>query len=90
MSKADLIRNVASETGITLASATKAVEVFTSSIVEALKAGESVNLQGFGTFKAVNKEERVGRNPQTGDPLTIPAKTVAKFKASPALNDTLN
>jgi len=56
-------------------------------IIEALSNGDSVGLIGFGTFEARHRPARKGRNPQTGEPLDIPAKTVPVFKAGKRLRD---
>ncbi len=57
---------------------------------EVLKAGEPVKLTGFGTFAVQRRPERIGRNPQTGEPLTLPAQTVAVFHMGLPLRTALN
>jgi DNA-binding protein HU-beta len=58
-------------------------------VTDSLQKGEKVTLIGFGTFSAVKRNARTGRNPQTGKAIKIPAKTVAKFKAGSKLADAL-
>lgn len=90
MNKSELVEAVAKETGL---SKTKSGEVLTTivnTITEALKNGEKVSLVGFGTWSTTKREERKGRNPKTGEEITIPSKTVAKFKAGNELTKEVN
>jgi len=80
MNKAELIDHIAEHAGITKAQAGTAMDAFTSGIVGALQAGDSVTLVGFGTFSVSDRAERDGRNPQTGETIKIKARRVAKFK----------
>ena len=79
MNKAQLVEQVASETGLTKKTSREAVDAMTSVITDALARGEKVSLVGFGTFQVVTRKARTGRNPQTGEALQIPAKKVPKF-----------
>jgi DNA-binding protein HU-beta len=81
MNKADLIEKVFAEQGpkVSKAQASRAVESVISGITASLKKGERVTISGFGTFSASKRKSRVGRNPQTGEPINIPARTVARF-----------
>ncbi len=81
MNKADLIEKVFGEQGpkVSKAQASRAVESVISGITASLKKGERVTISGFGTFSASKRKSRVGRNPQTGEPINIPARTVARF-----------
>ena len=67
-----------------------ALKAFTEVIEETLKAGDSIQLIGFGTFEVAERAERTGRNPQTGAEMVIPASKAPKFKAGKALKDALN
>jgi DNA-binding protein HU-beta len=67
-----------------------AVDCILSSVTKALKKGDDVGLVGFGTFKVVRRKARKGRNPMTGEPITIKAANVPKFVAGKALKDVLN
>lgn len=90
MNKAQLIRNVAFEEGLTVKAAESIVNEVLSQVVETVQSGETVDLAGFGKFEGTFSDERVGRNPQTGGTLTIPAKRGIKFKPSKTLKDLLN
>ncbi|QNR24126.1 MULTISPECIES: HU family DNA-binding protein [Croceimicrobium] len=89
MNKADLIDAMAAEAGISKAAAKKALDAFTDKVTETLAGGGRVSLVGFGTFSTSERSAREGRNPQTGQTIQIPAKTVAKFKAGSELNAKL-
>lgn len=90
MTKFELIELMASEAGISKVAAGRALDAFMKGISNALVAGESTNLVGFGTFSVSNRSERPGRNPKTGEPLTIAASKTVKFKAGIPLKDALN
>lgn len=81
MNKSDLVGKIAAGAKITKVQAANALNSFTSTVSGALKKGDKVTLVGFGTFSITKRAARKGRNPQTGKPLNIPAKKVAKFKA---------
>ena len=90
MNKADLINMVAEEVNMTKTQATETVNTVFECIGETLKDGTKVSLTGFGTFTLNNRKARMGRNPQTGAAIKIPAKNVVKFKPGKELNDTVN
>lgn len=90
MNKGDLIKAIADAAGITKAQASDALNAVTDNITAALKAGDKVTLIGFGTFSSSERQERVGRNPSTGESITIAAKKQAKFKAGKELEDAVN
>ena len=90
MTKFELIELMASEAGISKVAAGRALDAFMKGISNALVAGESTTLVGFGTFSVYNRSERPGRNPKTGEPLTIAASKTVKFKAGIPLKDALN
>lgn len=85
MNKTDLINAIAAEAGLTKAEAAKALNATTAAIANAVKAGDKVTLVGFGTFAPTERPARTGKNPRTGEALTIPAKKVVKFKAGSEL-----
>ena len=87
MTKADLVAKIAGDGGITKAQAEKAVDGFVAAISDALSDGEKVTLVGFGTFSVGERSEREGRNPRTGDKITIPASKVVKFKPGKSLSE---
>jgi DNA-binding protein HU-beta len=86
MTKAELIAKVAKDSKITKAAAGRALDSAIDGITKALKKGDKVTLVGFGTFSVVRRKAREGRNPQTGKPIKIKAKRVAKFKAGSRLS----
>ena len=85
MNKAELVDAIASEAKITKADATRALDAFMNVTTKSLKKGDRVALVGFGTFSVAKRAARNGRNPQTGKPIKIAAKKVAKFKAGAEL-----
>jgi len=90
MNKADIAGRLAGSTGLGKAQAAGAVEAVFAAIGEALAEGEDVRVAGFGTFAVKNRPARAGRNPRTGEAVSIPASTVASFKAAKALRDAVN
>jgi DNA-binding protein HU-beta len=81
MTKAELIVSIGKEAKISKASAEKTLNAFTNTVTKALKKGDKLTLTGFGTFSVAKRKARIGRNPQTGKEIKIPATRVAKFKA---------
>lgn len=90
MNKTKLAAHVAEQTGLSKADAAKAVDCMLDAITESLANGEKVTLSDFGTFEVSERAERTGRNPQTGDPMTIAAAKVPKFKPLKKLKDVVN
>ena len=90
MNKTELIAAVAEVAGLKKTEAEKALNAFTSIVEDELKKGEKVQLVGFGTFEVSERAAREGRNPQTGDTITIPASKTPKFKAGKAKKDVVN
>lgn len=89
MNKAQLIAAVAEKSGLSVEEAGKALAAFTESVEEALVLGERVQIPGFGTFEAVRRPERDGRNPATGETIRIPESRSPKFKPGRALKTAL-
>ena len=87
MTKVELIAAVAATAGLTKKDAEKAVSATLDVITEALQKGDKVSLVGFGTFEVRERKERQGRNPQTREPMTIPASKLPAFSAGKALKD---
>ena len=81
MTKAELVKEIAEESGLTQAQAAEALNAFTGAVTKALKAGDKVALVGFGTFSVATRAAREGRNPATGAPLKIAASKSGKFTA---------
>ena len=89
MNKTDLINAVAAKSEIEKKTAEKAVNAVFASLTEALKAGDKVQLIGFGTFEVRERAAKTGRNPRTGETMEIAAAKVPAFKAGKALKDAI-
>jgi DNA-binding protein HU-beta len=90
MNKQELIAQVADISGLGKGEANKAVEAVFESISAALKKGDEVRLVGFGTFSVSKRKASTGRNPRTGEEMTIKASNQPKFKAGKGLKDSVN
>lgn len=89
MNKADVIARVHETLGGTKADAERAVDAMIDAITNSLKGGEEVSIAGLGIFEAKMRAARTGRNPRTGESITIPAMRVPKFRAAKALKDAV-
>jgi DNA-binding protein HU-beta len=89
MTKKELVNAIASDAGLSIKDAGKALNAFVGAFGTSMKKGERIQLPGMGTFKVDQRSARVVRNPRTGAKLNVPAKKVVKFKAAPALNKGL-
>ena len=89
MNKTELIAAVAEKTDLSKKDADAAVSAVLGAITDALKAGDKIQLVGFGTFEVRNRAAKQGRNPRTGDTMTVPASKVPAFKAGKALKDAV-
>ncbi|MBP2312420.1 HU family DNA-binding protein [Azospirillum soli] len=90
MNKNDLVAHVADAAGLSKTDATKAVDAVFEGIADSLKKGDEVRLVGFGTFAVAERAASEGRNPRTGEKITIPASKQPKFKPGKTLKDGLN
>lgn len=90
MNKTELVTSVAGKAGLTKKDAEKAIDALFACISDALVDEEKVQIVGFGTFETKQREERKGRNPQTGAEITIPASKNPTFKAGKGLKDAVN
>ena len=90
MNKVELVEKLAEKTGLTKKDAENAVKAFTGIVSDELANGGSVQLIGFGTFDVGTRAARTGRNPKTGETITIKASKAPKFKAGKALKDMVN
>jgi len=90
MTKSNLIDAIAENAGLSKADATAALEATLEAVTDALTAGEKVALIGFGTFSVSSRAARVGKNPQTGAEIQIPAAQVPKFKPGLKLKEAVN
>lgn len=90
MNKTELIASVAEKAAISKKDADKAITAFIESVTDALKAGDKVQLVGFGTFEVRERAARTGRNPQTNETITIAASKAPAFKAGKAFKDAID
>ncbi len=84
-----MIALIATSTGINKRQATEALQTFMGSVTKSLKKGEKVSFAGFGTFKTSKRKARMGRNPQTGAAISIPATRVPVFRAGKHLKEAV-
>ena len=90
MNKTELVAAIAADTNLSKADAARAFDSALEHLTAALAKGEAVQLIGFGNFAVANRPERTGRNPSTGEPMTIKASKAVKFTAGKALKDAVN
>jgi DNA-binding protein HU-beta len=90
MTKKELAKKIAESAEMTQTQASECLSAVLDCIGEALQQGNKVVLPGFGTFSVSNRAERQGKNPSTGESITIPASKVPKFKAGSVLKDKIN
>jgi DNA-binding protein HU-beta len=90
VNKSEMIDQIARSADISKAAAQRALDAAVANIKTALKKGGSVTLVGFGTFYVGKREARAGRNPQTGETISIQAARVPKFRPGKALKDAIN
>jgi len=89
MTKAELIAKVAEKAGVSKKQADRCLKAFIEVITEALQKGEKIALPGFGIFQVKERSERKGRNPRTGEIITIPARKVVAFKPAKQLRELI-
>ena len=90
MNKTELIAAIAAKSGLTKKDSEKALRAFEEAVQEELVSGGKVQLVGFGTFDVADRAAREGRNPQTNQPMPIPASKAPRFKVGKALKDAVN
>lgn len=90
MTKADLVDHVTALGDLTRRDGEVIVETLFGSVIEALKANDKVEVRGFGSFRSRQRKPRTGRNPKTGESVSVPAKRVPFFKPSKELRDMVN
>ena len=90
MTKADMVELVYEQIGVSKREAARVVETIFDIVKETLERGENVKISGFGSFNIQHKKPRRGRNPQTGEEITISARRVLSFKVSNVLREQLN
>jgi integration host factor subunit beta len=89
MTKADIIRILAEQVGLTRREAAEVLSVVLDGVVGAIRAGEKVELRGFGSFRTRKRQARAGRNPRTGAQVHVPPKIVPYFKPGKQLREVL-
>ena len=90
MNKADIIEHIAQSAEVSKSAAERAVDALVTAVKSSLKKDQMVTLVGFGTFYVGKRQARAGRNPRTGEALSIAAAKVPKFRAGKALKDAIN
>jgi DNA-binding protein HU-beta len=90
MNRAELIEHIAHQADISKSSAARTLDAMIDGITQSLKAGDAVTLKGLGTFMASERAARIGRNPRTGEAVSIKAGRVPKFRAGKTLKDALD
>ena len=90
MNKTELISAIAAKSGLTKKDSEKALRAFEEAVTDELVKGGKVQLVGFGTFDVADRAAREGRNPQTNQPMPIPASKAPRFKVGKALKDAVN
>jgi integration host factor subunit beta len=90
MTKADLIDEVSRLAELTRKDSEVIVETIFDSVVRSLRAGDKIEIRGFGSFRTRQRKSRMGRNPKTGEKVEVPAKKIPFFKPSKELKDLVN
>jgi len=90
MNKQQLVESMAQSANLTKADAERLLHAFMETITKCLAKGETISLIGFGTFSVADRAARGCRNPQTGERMVIPARTVAKFRPGKKLAEAVN
>jgi DNA-binding protein HU-beta len=90
VNKNDLVNVVSDKAALSKADAAKAIDAVLDAITASLRNGTEVRLVGFGTFLVSSRAASTGRNPRTGEAISIPAAKLPKFKAGKGLKDALN
>ncbi len=90
MNKVELVQEISKKTNVTRKEATEVLSALVETIQKTVSKGKKVTLVGFGTFEARKRSARIGRNPQTGKELKIPARTVPAFSAGKKFKEAVN
>jgi integration host factor subunit alpha len=90
MTKADIIEGVYEKVGFSKKESAEIVELVFDTVKETLERGDKIKISGFGNFQVRHKKTRMGRNPQSGQPIQIPARRVLTFRPSQVLKSALN
>lgn len=90
MTKADIVEKIQSQIGYSKRESAEILELVFDTIKKTLESGEKIKVAGFGNFEVKQKDDRLGRNPQTGEAMTITARRVLTFKPSMLLKQSIN
>lgn len=90
MYRKELIEKIAEKSGLTKKDSETALNAFIDAVGDALAGGDKVTITGFGSFEVKERAARTGRNPATGETISIPSSKSPKFKASKTLKETVN
>jgi integration host factor subunit alpha len=90
MTKSDIAENIHSKIGVSKRESVDMLELVLSVMKETLETGEKIKVAGFGNFEVKQKKDRIGRNPETGESMTIEARKVLSFKPSAVLKERIN
>ena len=90
MKKADLVSKIAKSTNLSKVSVKEVVDTAIEQIMDAVSEGEKVSFVGFGTFDVSNRAQRTGRNPRTGEKITIKSSKLPKFKCGRIFKEMVN
>jgi len=90
MTKADLVEKIQTATGFTKKESADMLETVLNIMKTTLESGEKLKISGFGNFEVKKKADRRGRNPQTGETITIAARRILSFKPSTLLRNSIN
>lgn len=90
MNKTEFISALAEKSEMSIKDTTKVVNAFQEVVIDTLTKGDKVSITGFGSFESVQKPEKQGRNPQTGESMVIPAHVKPKFKPGKSFKEALN
>ncbi len=90
MTKADIVDRIAQGTGLTKIETEAVVEGFMTTVIEAMKSDERIELRGFGSFEVVRRAPRTARNPRTNEEIRVAARYVPVFSVSPDFRDGVN
>ena len=90
MTKAQIVSHLADKCELTKAGASEILEVLAKTAITETKKAGSFTMPGIGTLVKSHRKARMGRNPQTGEPIKIPAKTVVKFRVAKAAKDVIS
>ena len=90
MTKADMVDIISSSVGLTKVETEAVVNGFMETVIDAMKRGEHIELRGFGSFKVVNKAQRIARNPKTNEEVSVPEQYAPMLKMSKDFKEAVN